>query len=861
MIRKYVGIESFILEMIPVVTMYVPTVLVCCWALCLLSSNAQFNKDTESARWSTNLPPQQPPQETQKTLLRTAWGMYFDKVQTMISGDAVVHYVHTLHIGLPLFTYAPYPEIICDINSPKYTLCEYINLRIKRANVAAYECAAYSAHAVHTMLTALPQQMLTLDEIESIKTQQPKDTNNDDGVQMKRYIHSPHTRHKRYIYGDGYPQQQKKNIKQSNSKLAQAIGSILDVRDKLLSGSKGYNQLAQGWADLWHMVGPKEILQLKQHAQHVSDALSINAKGVISFNNRMAGVALATDHSLTVIHSAIMEAGVQLNTVKGNMQTEIRFVNNKTEQILLAVDFMKQSLKEVVSYVDPYMNNFYSAINLQYRCVRQWQEGMNSLLRGSISTQIVPVEHIETMLSHIRKVVLPAYGNLALLNEAASFYYTLHNIHFANINGSVMISMTIPLYKPANVLNVYRTAVFNVPTIAGLDPQETHDSDGNPLLNVDVNAYTKLIDIPTFIAVTADTLYYIEISAAQFITCKKNVALTCPMVRQSLHRISEGGCVAAIFVDNSKRVKEICNVRYTKEPTPGSATHINGHNSFLLHKSAGDITDFWTLTCPHRNPQVSSVKPCEICLSDIPCDCRLTGAAFTIPQLHSRCWEQDPRNKPTVSFQYPINKHTIYALLPFTVLAEMNADFTLRDAYVKGVKVPKQLTLHYDISKYVAADKKGTSDYKKLIKAQLENVTLFDKHIDKYLHDRALNLSDVYFSREGSIVKAATDLFEIFGSSVYTFITVLCSQQIISLVAFCLALLMFIPALLEYIIYKIDSNSHHSKQKEVNDSDTYQNTASLLVASDNNDINKEDFATEYTDTDTLLMKPVIHYMF
>ena len=431
-----------------------------------------------------------------------------------------------------------------------------------------------------------------------------------------------------------------------------------------------------------------------------------------------------------------------------------------------------------------------------------WVEGTVTLLEGYLPPSLITEHMIERVLSNIKHKILSQsqYGGFRLLHHAPGFYYKLKKAinYGVSDDGSIHITLKIPLHKGEGV-PLYRIHSFPIPVRAGINaPSDSTDG-----------GYTKIANLPDFIAVTRNLESYVELTMTQYLAMGGDTsdlggvlsgALGLPQLQSSSVYDT---CAYSLFTKNAHTILRSCDTRYTKVPPLGSAVQLLNDQSVLVHGGA-DKTGYWTLVCPqHQKGGVQRIEVCEMCRVNIPCGCTLRGRDFIYPPQISGCVHSDPQSTPTVTRAHHANFFTLGTIVDSDTINKI-PDSSLDYLYPPlDSPVPVFDVVEDTLQQHLQKSEEYSAQFQKLVDLTKKNVTKYSDRSESALR-KALNFSGEVKSRAGSLTKALSNVFGIFGD-LWGPVGFILSSYGISLIAFVLNFTLFLPVFLKCC------HSHHGR--------------------------------------------------
>ncbi len=269
-------------------------------------------------------------------------------------------------------------------------------------------------------------------------------------------------------------------------------------------------------------------------------------------------------------------------------------------------------------------------IHLIERQMNTFTNGIKALLWGRLSPDLVSEEVLTKTIEDLQERLRRKY-NVFHLTETNPLYYYKHAQvhHFRSPDGErLFVAMTFPLSSLKKTFYLYSVNVHNAPLRQG--------SEFTSRLRTEVD----------YFGVTEDRRNFIELSQKQLAQCEDTTAVRCTSAIQ-IFDVEHPTCMAAIFLDRTAKIDELCGFRFEKTQPMVEMTDVGGGQ--LLISNA----DFIILQCKADMPRQK--EGCDYCRVEFMCGCSIYIANnvsnAAMPARLTNC-----RPERTVyPLQYPVN--------------------------------------------------------------------------------------------------------------------------------------------------------------------------------------------------------------
>lgn len=710
------------------------------------------------------------------TVQRTGYGVNFDKVGHLLDAGGVAYYSHTWAIKIPR-PVPPFGELLdcTGFDSTWLPICISTNDLVSTTNQGNYE-------------RVFRGNQLILNALDTVKKLE-----NDPVCESSVVPSETATSNRRW------KRELSEETKYTLENTLETVRSILP-----------YQTEAQMVADFFDVPGPNALKQLKGNIKALGSLIDAEKDEVVRYSEHLTGVISTTNKRASAIEHEGTVLVKKLEAVNINMRAH----HDQFADALDDITNQLQKINELVAMIT--MDLLPNLIDLKgvgedlYDFARLWSQAVGHLASGYISETIVTVDMIQELLDYITETVLKTtkYSQFKIINTSPLFYYKLKRISYTRSDNHLFIVLDVPLYKIGGQIPLYRIDAFPVPVIAGLSTSSEDDLE---------DGYTHVLDLPGFLAVTEDTTFYLELEISTFLSCEEGSSSikNCGLGLEALksHAASITTCAYAIFTDNHDRVKQSCEIGYTKTIPLGSAVQLTSDNTFLIH--GGEKKTNWVLSCPESaEAPTTLIPPCDMCRITIPCSCSLTAPDFFIPIRLTGC-NKEFTAIPTTTKIYHRNMAMIQNVLNEDDLRGVRSFDSQVDALYPPLKVPKiEFYVHDDVPGYVEISDKYAADYNKAAQLSKENLDIFAAKVDEGLAE-AKNFSDQIVDRTGDWGKAFTDLITgIFGGDVWVVASFIFGPAGLTFIAMLLNAILFVPELMTCMYERRQRAKEDSRKNE-----------------------------------------------
>ena len=326
---------------------------------------------------------------------------------------------------------------------------------------------------------------------------------------------------------------------------------------------------------------------------------------------------------------------------------------------------------------------------------KEYLREVNQLAYGRISPLLIQNKEIGVVMRSITKMLTDAndlqqliYPDPKTFHQHSSF--VVHRKRF-----DLWISLKFPVAH-IEKNDLYRLAVYPVPIEKG----KLHSTVVNGL--------------PDYVVVKDQGWKYARITAAQYMECKvESTMTTCPfpLVFDTMER---DACLSGLYNNNGELIHRHCDFRYFQDNIKSGFQMVTNTKALVYDLSTGSFT----VNC---NGKTHSVKGCNFCLLDVPCNCVIkTVYQDSITSAWKHC-KGDV--KDTITTKHLINFAAVKSFFEENVKKEVTASSTYDEE--QSIKLPNISFFEHEYQQFLATDQKNNLDFKKIAKNAKQNRKTF----------------------------------------------------------------------------------------------------------------------------------------
>lgn len=478
-------------------------------------------------------------------------------------------------------------------------------------------------------------------------------------------------------------------------------------------------------SDIFGTPTSGDIKAIASHICNAAKLASLDEKEIHEANDRLTSMSAVLNDRITNIKSGISDAENRMTDLSNAFGKLIQGTNVTMNNLMTRVGKLEAFTGIILEILNG-LNIAQQTVSSMSFTIDKWVLAINHLTNGYLPPFLVSVDDITAVLRHIEKNVMPRYNDqFVITHKNPSFYYQIRSVSYTRTDEHLIIMLTIPIHAVGGVLPVYRV-------------DSTHIS-----VSTNESSSTWIHGLPDYFAVTLDAEYYMELSTAQYASCRGETLKICS-TETSLKRSTQKTCAASIYYDSADDIMRTCDIRYEEEMPVGHAIQLANHQ-YLVHSS--NLTETWQLVCPQASSGFNeqNIESCNSCIIDIPCFCTLLATDFIIPYQLTECDVADPQY-PKITYHFGVNLAMLHSLFEASALTEIKGNILKTNSKWKFPFPPLSIFRTSKWNDVVEKDKTYLKDFKKLMTQHKHESIAYATKADSLLR-KAEDFSDLSVSK------------------------------------------------------------------------------------------------------------------
>ncbi len=735
---------------------------------------------------------------TRSVINRINYGVLFEPVGQVLNSVRTTSYTHSLTIAIPTPSFPKYPPISCrNVVSDNNHICLHVNELITKANMELTKAENRYALEIDNIVGQLRKTVQyereknydDRDDHDAVKRSMPSNNSN-----KKSTWENDNYRTRRSIFGW---------FKASFSKVRHSIGNA--------------------FAHIFHVPGPDDLSNLKQHMSYTQQQVNVQTQRIEEFNKGFSRVYTNIFNSTNIIKNQIEDSILKLQECQRFMNRTFHVLDDELATLRNLMGYYGDAASELFLRVHPALAVAHSLDT--FLPIERWIKGMYHLLSSGLLTEnLVPIDTISEIHDGIVNDLFKRneFIDYTVVTNNLQYYYQLKNtiFHYNEEHNSVTVMLTVPLQGQDGLLNLYKIHSHSIPMGSGFNiPKNMQDQLKNEK-GKDTN-FINITDLPQYLAISQDSQHFIELSEKMLLSCRGETIKICSGL-QSLRKLTYPTCAISIFYNNLLHIKSYCNIQYTEDLGPSEA-YVLPDNNVLIRSPYSNNHSKWKLSCFSKTAQSFQTPPtCDFCIIDIKCGCSLSGDRFFLANRLTNCNDLLFHTDTTIlniDYYYITNIITLSDYYPQDEILKIISGNTLKADHPQNYHhIPIPPFNHSDAFRSMDSLNRIDIDYKKYVVDWSNDREIFKSQSHKLLK-QANDLSDVVIQRDADLAKAARDVLgflpALFNIDLRGPIAVITSFTFLSFLGVCILLFILGPDLIRdfFALYKWVSKKCHKNIK------------------------------------------------
>lgn len=437
-------------------------------------------------------------------------------------------------------------------------------------------------------------------------------------------------------------------------------------------------------ATLFGTARVKDVKLLAKHIEALEEKSGKTLSKLANFTDEFSSFIKVSENRYTRLQTAL----------KDNHQAVATLANS--------INQVKTSIEETNTMsnimITIFIEELYHTIKLQAG-LSEFLDGIHDLMRHKLSPHIVPHQDLSRIIASINSKLKAHDTNLIVLPMEIPDMYNFFPFFWTYRNHALYVTIKFPLVlSNMGAFEIYNIITFPVPL--------NHSSQHATILS---NSH-KLLGF------SHDNRYY-GFPTHEMIS---GPILDAQTANLPLHPITSPSCLTAIFFDDKKTVKELCDFRVHLHTITPALIHLHHGNYLVLN-----VTRMYQ-RCPQGRQQIQG---CPFCVYTVPCFCDLATDKIYYPPRLNHC----AKSNGTVKIEHSLNLPLLLHMFEMDEIKHINAETKFPKPAI--VSTPPLKIFKHNFSELLAQDKTDDLSLKRIAQSVRDDKLIFQSLAEPILDD------------------------------------------------------------------------------------------------------------------------------
>ena len=342
----------------------------------------------------------------------------------------------------------------------------------------------------------------------------------------------------------------------------------------------------------------------------------------------------------------------------------------------------------------------------QLRRIDQFQQGVELLLHGFLTPQLVSRSTLRSNLIEIRSHLQAFYPNFVLIFDKAASFYTMHDFLFGRHSSHLLIQIQIPLTVFRDDFTVYKVDSFPIPVTGRI----SHS--------------TSVLDLPQYFVTDRQLSFYFVMERDDSSRHPQLLYLLDNKI--PLNSFETGStCISALYRNDLSQIRQLCSFSIKEHALVPSVNFLS--NGTVIFTNLSSLT----LKC---SDGMHVLEGCVQCVRRVPCNCEVQ-VYMTNSSLPTRYWPSKlfgcPIAANVTETHYIVNLASLQSFVLDTSLGTLSGN-SLLDAPLP-VDLPAFRHYKHQFHDFISRDDKQSHDLRKFAERVKNDSTVFHEVSDVLL--------------------------------------------------------------------------------------------------------------------------------
>ena len=403
----------------------------------------------------------------------------------------------------------------------------------------------------------------------------------------------------------------------------------------------------------------KTIKSIQKNLELLNKRQSVQYNSVLSDLESLHSVNLMHNEALDNISSELQEIQKDVVSVVQYLNESVRNTARLMQNIMTEAGLMYY-IADARAQITTTTISLLNTLTLLRIKTGEMRNAMQKISAGILPNELVPVEKMVKTLHDIDQELMNKRSSFRLAISDTRYYYGMP-ISSYGYDGQIGIRIWIPLTTAGARFQNYRIQTIQLPVPLG--ERERNNA-----------TFSQITRFLPYFAISKTGQYYLELTEQDLSRCRglDNLPKICTPVKFMFSIKTRPSCGLALYKGDSVMMKNYCYKEFIceKEDRSPQIYQIGSSSKLLITSVKGKFIK----DCD-EGTQFEEIQPCEMCITQPECGCRIKSDAGFLPAIGTDCVNKMAKNMSSV-IEYPVNMMILAQVLNETMLKRYNGSVT-----------------------------------------------------------------------------------------------------------------------------------------------------------------------------------------
>ena len=498
-----------------------------------------------------------------------------------------------------------------------------------------------------------------------------------------------------------------KEIEEKSDILQQLI-PVVSVKDPLSESTTGRREkraplgfIGQISRNLFATATLDDVKILQEHISALENDPG-RFEAFQKFADTLSSLQVETNKNMKIVTEGLRRNRLLINETIH----EIDVFHDSLEEVLGNVEHRFQLMTQVVNIMHGINAREINSMSLVVAELDELVSSYLTLLKGYLPIHLMTPQRIADVLNQVQEHLKTKHPAFRVLHMRPAVYYNMPGVvSYTRTEDYLYIKFKVPITSSDLLYEVYSVQSIPITT------------------NSNATAFTQIRKLPSYLGVTRDNKFFVELDQVSFDSCPGSNFKQCSNFLR-VFQSSEPTCTSALYMNRLDHVHKQCSISLYPNPDNKETYFIDLQDGRVLISTL-DLR--WIKSCYHRPPE--AIAGCSNCVLHKSCNCTLSSKSFFITNSIHMCSRTEMTQTEIVP-NYLAGISYLKSLNPDVSLSDEKVIDGLTNLSFPPINISRsKWTL--DSEKYSTAD--SGMDLGHILRTVRQNRSIYLKPLDAWL--------------------------------------------------------------------------------------------------------------------------------